>query len=127
MSLFFLVAETIKFLMNSDNEKEKSTVKGTPIKRDIMNTKRKIWCKSTVKGTPIKRDIMNTKRKIWCICSLIEKSHMTKLISNNAVDNQVSQMESILIFLLILSEAVAQRFLLKKRLRHRCFHVNVFM
>ena len=31
MSLFFLVAETIKFLMNSDNEKEKSTVKGTPI------------------------------------------------------------------------------------------------
>ena len=31
MSLLFLVAETIKFLMNSDNKKEKLTVKGTPI------------------------------------------------------------------------------------------------
>ena len=31
MSLLFLVAEKIKFLMNSNNKKEKSTVKGTPI------------------------------------------------------------------------------------------------
>ena len=72
----------------------------------------------------IKRDIMYTKREIWCICKLIEKGHMTKLICSNALDNQVSEMESILIFLLIFSEAVIQRFLLKNRLRNRCFHMN---
>ena len=71
-----------------------------------------------------KRGIMYAKREIWCICKLIEKSHMTKLICSNALDNQVSQMESILILLLIFSEAAIQRFLLKKRLRHRCFHMN---
>ena len=31
MSLLFLVAETINFLMNSEKKKDKSTVKGTPI------------------------------------------------------------------------------------------------